>query len=424
MNVPDTNLKRVVIVGGGFAGMELAKKLSGKPFQVLLLDRNNFFTFQPLLYQVATSGLEPNSVAYPFRKLIRKRDNVFFRMAEVTQVFPAEMRVETSIGSIDYDYLVIASGSAPNFFGLEPSNLLTLKSLNNALDMRNHILREFEHALEREQPEVRKALVNIVIVGGGPTGVELAGAFAEMKKHVLAKDYPQLDLDLMHIHLIEGMDRLLPAMSEAASQKAKIFLENMGVQIWLNELIEEYDGKQVEVDGNVIPIRTLIWTAGVQGARIEGVDDFEEEVKGNRIPVDQFNRVDANGLGERIFAIGDIASMSSEELPRGHPMLAPVAIQQGKHLGKNLLRINQGKPLLPFKYKDNGTMATIGRNRAVADLPFIKLQGVLAWFIWMFVHLFSLVGFRNKLITVINWTYNYFTYDRALRLIIRKKSGS
>ncbi len=407
---------KVIIIGGGFAGVEVAKKLQNKAVQVLLLDRNNYFTFQPLIYQVATGGLEPNSVAYPLRRLFQSSRNISFRVADVRGVYPEKQQIDTSLGPIDYDYLVIASGSRPVFFGLDEQQLLPLKSVPEALDMRNWILQKFESALVTREESQKDAMFNFVIVGGGPTGVELAGALAEMKRFVLPKDYPELDIDRVQIHLLEGADRLLPAMSETASGKAQEYLEDMGVRIHLKELVSEYDGQYVEIAGEQLPADHLIWTAGV-GSNPPEFSQAKVFSPKNRLVVDPYHRVkEVNN----VFAVGDVAQMSTPEYPDGHPMLAPVAIQQGKHLGKNLLRRLNGKPMEAFRFKNNGVMATVGRNKAVADLPKMKIWGFPAWFAWMLIHLLFLVGFRNKLVVLINWIYSYFTYDKALRLIIRK----
>ncbi len=415
MNISESEYERVIIVGGGFAGLELAKALRYKPYQVLLLDKNNHFTFQPLLYQVATSGLEPNSIAYPFRRVFHQSNNILFRMAEVGRVDPAMQVLHTNIGEVNYDYLVVATGTKPNFFGLDPSRLLPLKSVPQALQMRNRVLKEFERALVADNEFEKEAHTNFVVVGGGPTGVELAGALGEMKKFVLPKDYPQLDLSTMNIFLLEGVDRLLPAMSEKASERSKKYLEELGVKVHLNTLVEEYDGRQIEVDGETIPVRNLIWTAGVKAAPIDGLEEALQD--SGQLLVDEYNRVDGF---DHIFAIGDVAQMASEENPKGYPMLAPVAQQQGRQLARNLIRRWKNKEMEPFEYFDKGTMATIGRNRAVADIGKVRLGGFIAWLAWMFVHLITLVGFRNKLVVLVNWVYNYFTYDKALRLIIKR----
>lgn len=415
MKIPSSQDPRIVVIGGGFAGLELARKLRNKPCQLVLLDKNNYFNFQPLLYQVATSGLEPNSIAYPLRRVFRNARNIFFRMAEVERIDPEAQNVHTSIGAITYDYLVVATGSQANYFGLDPSKLLPLKSVPQALQLRNHILVEFEKALLASDPEKIESHTNFVVVGAGPTGVELAGALGEMKNFVLPRDYPELDFSAMNIHLVEGADRVLPTMSEKASERARRYLEELGVQVHLRTLIREYDGKTIEIAGRRIPSRNLIWTAGVKAASLPGLEPALS--KSGRLVVDAFNRL---ASFRNIFAIGDVAEMATEENPKGHPMLAPVAIQQGRHLARNLLRIQQGKALIPFRFFDKGTMATIGRNRAVADWGRLRLGGFPAWLAWMFVHLFTLVGFRNRLVVLVNWVYNYFTYDKALRLIIKR----
>ena len=416
MQIPSSSLPRIVVVGGGFAGLELIRQLKNKPFQVVLIDRNNYFTFQPLLYQVATAGLELASVVYPFRRILRRHNNVHFRLAEGTKVDPEKHTLTTSIGEISYDYLVVATGSRPVFFGLPPERLITMKTTEDALYMRNTVLTEFERAVDATDNQKKEQLINLVIVGGGPTGVELAGAFAEMRKYVLPRDYPAIDLNRMKIYLVEGLDRLLPAMSEEASRSAKKFLEKMGVSVRLNQMIQEYDGKQVHIDDETVPTHNLIWTAGVKANRPGGLTN-QIDTKTDRMVVDRVNRV-VGYTG--IYAIGDVAAMVCDDYPTGHPQLAPVAIQQGKHLAKNLVKLQRGQTAEFFTYQDKGTLATVGRNKAVADLPFGKTQGTMAWFLWMLIHLLTLVGFRNKLITLVNWMYGYFRYDRALRIIQRQ----
>ncbi len=418
MNIPTSEYERVVIAGGGFAGLELAKALRNQPYQVVLLDKNNHFTFQPLLYQVATGGLEPNSIAYPLRRIFRGADNVSFRMAEVLEVHPEQNRIHTSIGALDYDHFVIATGTKPKFFGLDQSRLLPLKSVPQALQMRNHVLKEFEKAVITDDREAADAYTNFVVVGGGPTGVELAGALGEMKKFVLPKDYPNLDLSLMNIYLMEGLDRLLPAMSEKSSARAKKYLEELGVQVHLKTMVKEYDGKKVYLNGQQLPTRNLIWTAGVAPNPVEGLEASLRD--SGRLWVDELLRVQPL---PNVYAIGDVAELASEDNPKGYPMLAPVAIQQGEQLGKNLVRRAKGKEMKPFRYFDKGTMATVGRNRAVAEVGKFRLGNFPAWLAWMFVHLVTLVGFRNRLVVFVNWVYNYFTYDKALRLIIKRGSN-
>ncbi|MFZ6053324.1 NAD(P)/FAD-dependent oxidoreductase [Halocola ammonii] len=418
MNIPDLEIPRVVIVGGGFAGLNLAKQFKGKDVQVVMFDKNNYHTFQPLLYQVATAGLEPDSIAYPHRNIFKNHRNFTFRMAEVLGVKPKENQVVTNIGVLDYDYLVLCTGSITNFFGQKQieEESMPMKSVPEALNIRSLILQNFEAALLTEDLKERESLMNIVIVGGGPTGVELAGALAELKKHVLPKDYPDLDLRQMKINLVEGAGQLLPPMSEEASAKAKKYLKDLGVNIWLNTMITDYDGKRATANqGKPFLSQTLIWAAGVKGSTVQGIP-ADSIVKGNRVEVDRYSRVKGS---ENIYCIGDLAFMKTEKFPEGHPQLAQVAIQQGKRLGKNILLSLKGKEPIEFEYSDPGSMATIGRNKAVVDLPNWKFQGAFAWFVWMFIHLIALVGFRNKMLVLFNWMYNYFRFARDIRLIIR-----
>lgn len=418
VDIPESRFPRVVIVGGGFGGIALTKSLRSKEVQVLMLDKHNYHTFQPLLYQVATGGLEPDSIAFPLRKIFKGQANFVFRVAEVTEVIPEKNLLYTSIGNISYDYLVLATGSETNFFGLTEiqQNSMPMKSIPEALDLRSMILQNFELALLKDSLNEQEALMNFVVVGGGPTGVETAGALAELKNHVLPNDYPELDIRRMQINLVESSGKLLGAMSPQASESAARFLQEMGVILWLGEQLTSYDGKRALLkSGKELVTANLIWTAGVKGAVIKGINP-EIIVRGNRVKVDAFNRI---GSSSNIFAIGDMAAMISEEFPNGHPGVAPVAMQQAKQLGKNLVKIMNGIEPEPFRYMDKGTMATIGRNRAVVDLTFIRFQGIFAWFVWMFVHLLTLVGFRNKMVVFVNWVWNYFSYDRGTRLIIR-----
>ena len=425
LNIPDTGKPRVVIIGGGFGGINLLKRLNHKTFQIVLFDRFNYHTFQPLLYQVATAGLEPDSVAGPLRKLIRKKDDFYFRMLTVHRVDPEEQTVETSAGSLAYDYLVVASGSRINFFNNESisANSFPLKQVTHALDLRSTIFQQFEKLEVLKKNRSRDKYLNFVVVGAGPTGVELCGALAELRKHVLPKDYPHMGVEGMQIYLVEGLDRVLPFMSPHSSRKAQKYLEKMGVRVILKTLTESYDGHTVKLNnGEEIMSNTLIWAAGVKGNVIGGFDG-EKLVKG-RIPVNEINQVvrdpESGDVLENVFAIGDVAYMENPGYPKGLPGLAPVAIQQGKHLAKNLKRMDQGKEVRPFVYKNKGVMATIGRNRAVADLSGnLHLSGLIGWFFWMVVHLMYLVGFRNKAVVLTNWIWNYFTYDRGIRLILR-----
>ncbi len=419
MNIPRTDQKRVVIIGGGFAGICLAKSLRGSKFQLVVIDRQNYHAFQPLLYQVSTAGLEPDSIAYPIRKILKKNKNFHFRMATVNGIDPDVSEIQTSVGSLEYDYLIIATGTKTNFFGnaaLE-QNAMPMKSVPQALNIRSLSLQNFERADQCEDLVERQALLNFCIVGGGPTGVELAGAFAELKRHVFPRDYQHMDIDEMEIHLFEGADRLLPPMSETASRKSLEFLMNLGVRVHLNTLVKDYDGDILTTNkGETIRTKNFIWTAGVTGASIRGIKEESMHEHLNRYRVNRFNQVKGY---PKIFALGDIAFMETERYPGGHPQVAQPAIQQGKHLAKNLKLLEKGKSMVPFEYHDKGSMATIGRNKAVADLPFWSFGGFFAWFIWMFVHLMSLVGFRNRVIVFFNWVYNYINYDKAARLIVR-----
>ena len=419
MNIPKSSFPRVVIIGGGFAGVALAKKLSKKELQVVLLDKHNYHNFQPLLYQVSTGGLEPDSIAYPIRKILKDFPNFYFRLADVSEIDTEKSKVISNIGSLKFDYLVVASGSKTNFFGNKSieDNSMEMKTIPQSLNLRSLILENFEDALLTSNLHERNALMNFVIVGAGPTGVELAGALAEIKKGILPKDYPDLDTRTVQINLVQSGDRILKEMSEKASKKAEDFLEDLGVHVWKNVRVTGYDGNVVTTNSDLtFEAETVIWAAGVKGAAINGIDGEELLSKSNRIQVNEFNQV--KGFNN-IFAIGDVAQMTTDQTPYGHPMMAQPAIQQGKHLGDNLLRLIEKKPLKPFKYKDKGSMATVGRNKAVVDLPKFKFQGVFAWFVWMFVHLFFLIGFRNRLVVFINWVYNYVRFDREARLIIR-----
>jgi len=409
---------RIVIVGGGFGGIELAKKLRKKDVEVIILDKHNYHTFQPLLYQVATGGLEADSIAFPIRKIFKGQKNLTFRVTEVKQVIPAENKLITTIGEIAYDHLIIATGSTSNFFGQREieDNAMPMKSIPEALNLRSLILQNLEQSLITKDATSKAELLNFVVVGGGPTGVETAGALAELKKHVLKNDYSEIDINQVNIYLIEGSPELLGPMSPQAQKKSQEFLEEMGVQVMTNARVKSYNGKAIELlDGKVIPSATVIWSAGVKGVVLDGLNP-ECTVRGNRLKVDRINKVECY---DNIYAIGDVAAMVTEETPNGHPGVAPAAIQQGTLLAKNLINIIEGKPTENFKYFDKGSMATVGRNRAVVDIGKIRFQGIFAWFTWMFVHLMTLVGFRNKIVVFVNWVWSYFSYDRGTRLIIR-----
>ena len=408
---------KIVIIGAGFGGIELVKRLHKKPVEILLIDRNNYHNFQPLMYQVATGGLEPASIAYPVRRIFRKYKNFSFRMAEVCEIYSDRNQVLTSIGRIDYDYLIIASGSESNFHNFESvkDKLLTLKSVPDALTLRNSIFRNLERAMAENRKQPLEEIINIAIVGGGPAGLELAGALAEMKRFVIPKEFPDLELSKMSINLYQSGPELLGSMSKEASDKSLEYLIDLGINVFLNSRVKSYDGIMIELeDGSRFTTNTVIWTAGVKGATIKGIPE-QSIVSGNRIIVNEYNQV----LGfNNVFAIGDVAAHITVEDPKGLPMLAPVAKHQGRLVAKNILRELVNKPMEPFQYHNRGVMATIGRNKAVVDLPHYKFQGVFAWFVWMFIHIFSLVGFRNKVVTFIEWAANYLNYDRPLGLIL------
>ncbi|WP_299523087.1 NAD(P)/FAD-dependent oxidoreductase [Winogradskyella sp.] len=419
MNIPESNLPRVVVIGGGFAGINLVKTLANRNVQVVLIDKHNYHTFQPLLYQVSSSGLEPDSIAYPLRKIIKKHKTSFFRLAEVKQIVPERNEVETSIGNVSYDYLVIATGTRTNFFGNKTieSHSMPMKTVPQALNIRSLILQNFEKATIANSEKEREAFLNFVIVGGGPTGVELAGAIAELKNHILPRDYHDLNPSDMNIHLLEGADRVLPPMSKHASKKAERFLKELGVRVHCNTFVENYDGLNVTTNSDLeMQSQTLIWAAGVTGSPVNGLKADTLVERANRYRVNRYNQVEGY---DNVFAIGDIALMTTKAYPKGHPQVAQPAIQQGKLLGQNILRLVRNKPLKSFTYYDKGSMATIGRNKAVVDLKRYKFGGFFAWFVWMFVHLMSLVGFRNRVVVLFNWTYNYINFDKAARLIIR-----
>jgi NADH dehydrogenase len=419
MNIPQSSNPRIVIIGGGFAGIALAKKLRNKNVQVVLLDKHNYHNFQPLLYQVATGGLEAGSIAYPIRKVIQEYKDFYFRLTAVKEIDSVNQKVIAEIGDLHYDYLVIATGSKTNYFGNKDIERysMAMKTIPQSLNIRSLILENFEQAVLTIDESEKNSLINFVLVGAGPTGVELAGALAEMKKAILQKDYPDLDIAKMEINLIQSGDRILNTMSEKSSAEAERFLINLGVKIWKNVRVTNYDGKTITTNSDLtFDTATVIWTAGVQGAAIRGLDAKSLVEKVERIRVNQFNQV----VGyDNIFALGDIASMESEKYPQGHPMMAQPALQQGRLLGENLVNLINKKTMKPFEYKDKGSMATIGRNLAVVDLPHYHFSGVFAWFVWMFVHLFSLIGFKNKAVVFLNWVYNYIRFDREGRLIVR-----
>ncbi|SFF39054.1 NAD(P)/FAD-dependent oxidoreductase [Sunxiuqinia elliptica] len=421
VNIPETDQKRVVIVGAGFAGLKLARKLYKKNYQIVLVDRNNYHQFQPLFYQVATSGLEPSSISFPLRKAFQKIKNVYVRITNVERIVPEKKVIETSLGHMWYDYLVLATGATTNFFGNKSFETygVPMKSVSEALYLRNRILLNFEKAVTVRDPKELRQLLSVLVVGGGPTGVEVCGALAEMKKFILPKDYPDLDFSSMEITLVEASPQLLGGMSKRSGEKAKKYLNDLGIKVLLSHKVVNYDGKTVKLeDHESFQTETLIWAAGIQGQSPEGIQ-ADQIARGNRIIVDRYNQV--NGLKD-VFALGDIAYMETPNYPTGHPQVAQVALQQASTLAGNLTNEQEGKAWVQFEYHDKGSMATVGRNRAVVDLPFLRFSGSFAWLTWMFVHLMSIVGVKNRLLIFINWLWKYFTFDQSLRLIIKASS--
>ncbi|WP_289053360.1 NAD(P)/FAD-dependent oxidoreductase [Carboxylicivirga marina] len=414
-NLPRNNKKRIVIIGAGFGGLKLAQKLSGSPYQVVVIDKQNFHQFQPLFYQVASSGIEPSSISFPVRKIFQSHSNLHFRTTELVSINADKKSITTLAGEMNYDYLVLANGVNTNYFGSDnmEKHSLPMKTTAEAINLRNRILSSFEKANLTEDADEHAKLMSVVIVGGGPTGVELAGSIAEMRRFVLPKDYPELDFSKMKILLFEAAPRVLNGMSDRAGKKALEFLEKLGVEVRLNTRIDDYDGNKISLsDGATLYARNLIWTAGVSGHQTAGIDSANY-TRGNRLLVDNYNRLRPY---DSIFAIGDACLIEGDDkYPNGHPQVAQVAIQQALNLARNFVT---KKPWRVFKYTDKGSLATIGRNMAVADLPGFKFSGVFAWFLWLFVHLMAIVGVKNRFFIFVNWAQSYFSRDQSLRILI------
>lgn len=421
INIQRNQKKRVVIVGGGLGGLRLAEDLYGSGMQVVLIDKNNFHQFPPLIYQIASAGIDPSSISFPFRQIFRKRKDFYFRMAEARMVDTEKKILQTSIGKIDYDYLVLAAGATTNFFGNKNIEewAIPMKTVPEAMGLRNALLSNFERALTCATEEERQELLNVVIVGGGATGVEIAGALSEMKRYVIPYDYPDMDSSLMHIYLIEAGDRLLAGMSQDSSKKAYDFLKSMGVDIQFGKMVTDYrDHKVIMKDGTEIPTRTFLWVSGIRANAMPGISE-DHLGRGFRFKVDQFNRIP--GLND-VFAIGDQCLQTTDPAyPNGHPQVAQVAIQQAKNLAQNIKRINEGhaddNSLTPFKYNNLGSMATIGRNKAVVEIGKFHSQGFFAWILWLVVHLRSILGVKNKMMVLLNWLWKYVSYNDSIRMI-------
>ncbi len=412
--------KRIVIIGGGFAGIQLARKLKNSPYEILLIDQYNYHQFQPLFYQVATARLEPASISFPLRKIFHRAKNVKIRITKATGVTTATNTVHTEIGDFHYDYLVLATGCTTNFFGNQQlmKYAYPMKSTTEAVALRNRILQNFEDALSAP-PDELEGIMNFVVVGGGPTGVELSGALAEMKRNILPKDYPDMDFSKLNIYLLEGSNHTLNNMSEASKTKSQQYLEDLGVKVWVNSIVQNYDGRVVTLqDGRAIHTNNLIWAAGVTGNIVSGIET-ESIFRNSRFIVDRHNLVKGYN---NIYALGDIALMETPKFPKGHPQVANVALNQAKVLAHNMLAMLKGKPLTDFEFKDPGSMATVGKRKAVVDLPGFSFQGRLAWFFWMFLHLMLILSVKSKLIIFINWAWSYFTNDTTLRLILKHKT--
>jgi NADH:ubiquinone reductase (H+-translocating) len=416
------SVKRVVVVGGGFAGVNFVKKLSkDKRFHITLVDKNNYHFFPPLLYQVAAAFIEPSNISYPFRRMFQEKTNLRFHLGSLTKVNPGSNSIETDTGILHYDYLVLAVGTESNFFGIEnvQQHALPMKTIDDALNLRNHLLLSMEKAVRTGDSQEREKLLNIVIAGGGPTGVEIAGMLAEMGHNIAAKEYPEIKNLQGHIHLIDAAPVVLGPMSKKAQREATEVLRKLGVQIKLNVAVKDYvDGIVMLANGETIPTNVLIWTSGVTGREVPGLP-AEIIARGRRIQVDEYNKVMGT---QNIFALGDICLQTTDKnFPKGHPQLAQVAIQQGQLLAENFKRLEDNQPLKPFAYNDKGSMAIIAKYKAVADLPKFSFTGFFAWVVWLFIHIIPLVGFRNKVKLAFSWFWSFITNDPTLRLIIRPR---
>lgn len=419
LNRSERSYPRVIILGGGFGGVEAARQFKNKEVEVLLIDRNNFHTFQPLMYQVATGTLAADAISFPLRKMFKSQNNFRFRMAEVLHIDAKNKMVQTSVGDYDYDYLILATGATSNFFGNKAveQNALPMKSIHEALNIRSYVLQNLEEAVLHKTNKAREPYLNFVIVGGGPTGVELSGAIAEIQLHMLKKDYPELLENEMKVYLVEGSGKILAALSDKSSADAQRYLTELGVHIKLNTQVVNYDGDQISFsNGESIATKTVIWGAGVMGQFPSGITKETIE-RGNRIRTNGQCQVEDM---DQVYAIGDVSAMVTEATPRGLPGVAPAAQQQGKYVAKHILNSMDELPNEDFVYQDKGAMATVGRNRAVVDLGKLHLKGFFAWLIWMFIHLVSIFGFRNKVITFVNWAIKFLTKNSGIRLILNK----
>lgn len=423
LNIPDSGKKRVVIAGCGFAGLTLARKLRNSGYQVVIVDKHNYHQFPPLFYQVASAGLEESSILFPLRKIFQNYSDYHIRKAEVKAIDSINKKLVTSGGTIRFDFLALAHGATNSFFGSTQMQKYSkaMKTIAEVIDLRNNLLMNFENALTVSDEKEREKYLNIVIIGGGPSGVEISGALAGMNKHIIPRDYPELRTNKPKIFLVEAADRLLNMMSARSSAKAQQFLEKSDVKVMTSTKAVGCDEDTVYLDsGDNIKTNMIIWTAGIKGNLIDGLNN-EVYTKSRRIIVDRQNRI--KGYDD-IFAIGDIAWMTEDKYPNGHPQVAQVAIQQAKLLARNLKRNLSGKQAAEFRYRDMGTMATIGRHLAVVELPFVHFQGIFGWYVWMFIHLMSIVGVRNKMIIFFNWAWKYITWDQSTRLILRPKGYS